>query len=806
MNKDIFRLHLGIFLIAGATLMYEILLTRVFSVMLWYHFAFMAISIALFGMTLGASLVYLFPKHFDKSKIESRLSTYSLLFSFLTVVTFVVYTTLPTLIEMSSTLSMAMIFLSMYLIVPIPFVMSGVVVCLILSKNQNEVSTLYASDLIGAALGCVALVLLLGFVSVPGAVIIISALAAAAAFVFSLPTHKVIRRAALGSMLVLLSFAFFNEYFSINGSTLLSPRYAKGQVESAPLYEKWNSFSRVSVHSDFRPNKTFGWGLSDTYADVKPKEELMILIDADAGTPLTRFSGDPKELSFLSNDIVNLAHHLRSDASVFVIGVGGGRDVLSAIAFNQKKVVGLEVNNLIVNALVGPYGSFTGHLNTYPGVTIVNDEARSYMARSKDSFDIIQISLIDTWAATAAGAFVLAENSLYTKEAWESFLNHLTPNGILSVSRWYFDERPGEIYRSLSLAAESLRDRGVANPRDHLMVIRKEVARVGSTTPFGVGTILVSKTPFTINDINKISEISDRLQFEVMLTPYISKDVVFEEVTTSKRPDDFLASFPIRIDAPTDNAPFFFNMLRLSDFANKDILSLGPTNFNMKAISTLVILLIITSFLAALFIVVPILFSLPKLPRGLPFFSTTIYFSAIGLGFMMIEIALMQRLVVYLGNPVYGLSVILFSLLLAGGVGSFLTSYFDSTKIVQKGLYSIPVIMFVVAIIGLSVGPLMQIFAAASLFSRIALSVSIVSLIGVMLGMAFPIGMKVVERHGPELGPFLWGVNGGLSVVSSVLAVVVSISLGITATLLIGISVYTFAILALLSLRKREYI
>ena len=214
--------------------------------------------------------------------------------------------------------------------------------------------------------------------------------------------------------------------------------------------------------------------------------------------------------------------------SVLVIGAGGGRDILSALVFGAKSVTAVEINKDIIRTVNGRFGDFTGHLDRDPRVRFVNDEARSFVARSKERFDTIQISLIDTWAATAAGAFVLSENSLYTVEAWTTFLQHLSDDGLLSVSRWYFQDRPAEMYRTTTLAVEALRAVGVTDPRRHIVVIRNmQLANRPADTPDGVGTILVSRRPLSDAELDTLDRESARLQFDVPFSPRRATDETY---------------------------------------------------------------------------------------------------------------------------------------------------------------------------------------------------------------------------------------------------------------------------------------
>ena len=246
--------------------------------------------------------------------------------------------------------------------------------------------------------------------------------------------------------------------------------------------------------------------------------QLGMVIDSTAGTPLTRYSGDPRQTDFLQYDITNLAHYAKKNANVLVVGVGGGRDILSALEFDQRHVTGVEINGDILDLTNKTYGDFTGHLDRNPKVTFVNDEARSWVTRTKNRFDMIQISLIDTWAATSSGAYALSENSLYTTQAFNTFFNRLKPGGIFSVSRWYSiagSDKPLEIYRTTALAAQVLTDRGVKNPRDHILIYHGPKFGFGNSA----ATVLMSPQGFSKAELATIEAQAARLQFVPVLTP-----------------------------------------------------------------------------------------------------------------------------------------------------------------------------------------------------------------------------------------------------------------------------------------------
>src|SRR5206468_7955533 len=253
----------------------------------------------------------------------------------------------------------------------------------------------------------------------------------------------------------------------------------------------------------------FGWGLSPRYRAQQEIGQLYLDIDSGAATVITKFDGNLNAVEHLKYDVTALAHYVRKPTSVLVIGVGGGRDILTSLVFGHQRIVGVEINPDILGVLTNRFTEYAGRLQQNPAVTLVNDEARSYIARTPEKFGIIQASLIDTWAASSAGAYVLTENGLYTKEAWRTFLDHLAPDGILTMSRWYYEAQPAETLRLTALATSSLMDIGVADPRQHIIIVRNQ----------DVATIMVAKRPFSAADIDTVTTISKAMEFQPVLTP-----------------------------------------------------------------------------------------------------------------------------------------------------------------------------------------------------------------------------------------------------------------------------------------------
>lgn len=773
--------YAGLFLVCLSTLLYELLLMRVFSVTTFYHFAFMAVSVAMFGMTVGAIVVYLRPGLFPAEELHRRLARTALLLSISLIPCFLAHLVIP-FAPTVSVLGVYSVALT-YVLIAIPFVFSGVVVSVALTRFPDQVGKLYAADLIGAALACIAFVYILRLTDAPTAVVIIAAALALAAWCFA-PSATRVRRAATALAITLTLLSAFGISRVRNEAPLVRLPYAKGVPAPQPLVERWNSFSRVAVFPYFSA-MPFGWGMSTTFKPGRPVKQLGLNIDAAAATALTNPEGDPTRLEFLKYDIPNLVHYLRT-GTVLVVGVGGGRDLLSALAFGQPGVVGVEINDDILDLLTGRYGEFTGHLDRNPAVRLVNDEARSYAARTAEHFDIIQVSLIDTWAATAAGAFTFTENSLYTLEAWQVFLERLTPSGVLTFSRWYYGSVPAETYRLVSLASEALRAIGATDPRQHILLAASRPPKGVS----GVGTIIVGRQPFSAADVARFREVTAKLEFDVILAPDGAADQNLAALTDAGAAPAVLAASPLDLSAPTDDRPFFFHTLRWSSVFNQTLWAKGATAFNIEAVFILGALLVVTLGLTALCIVVPLALSTRRetLRGSAPLFA---FFAAIGVGFMLIEISQMQRLNVFLGHPTYGLTAALFSVLLSSGIGSLTTAWGRDrfSPQLRLGLLLATLVAF-----GLLTPILVRSLAAGSTPLRVAAAVAMLAPLGFFMGMAFPLGMELAARRAAPLTPWLWGINGATSVCASVLALTIALTWGISASFWAGFACYAVAL------------
>jgi hypothetical protein len=778
--------YAGLFLVSLSTLAYEILLTRIFSVTMWYHFAFMAVSVAMFGMTVGAVSVYLFPKVFSPSRTGFHLGLASLLFSLSMFGALLAQILMPFLTHQIVNL----VILS-YLVTSLPFIFSGICISLVLTRFPGQLSKLYAVDLAGAACGCILLIYLLKISDGPASIVCLSAFVGLGSLLFTRGTKGWLKWAAILNAAAFLLFAGYNIFAVKNEHPLLRLAWAKGRFQPAPLYERWNSFSRVQVKRDRDENNPSGWGLSSEYhGNPSPVKEFQIDIDASASTVLTHYQGDLNQLEYLKYDATNFVHYLRQDGNVLVIGMGGGRDVLSALVFHQRSVTGVEINDQILEAVNGKFGDFTGHLDRDPRVTLVNDEARSYITRQNSLYHIIQVSLVDTWAATAAGAFALSENSIYTTEAWNIFLSHLQPHGILSVSRWYGEGQTPSLYRLASLARAAVESTGAAHPEQHIAIILSEPMQKGKRLK-SVATMLVCKEPFSEQDLKVIESEAGKMNFDVLLSPRGSPDEDLAKIVTGVD----LPDYRYDISPTTDDRPFFFNTFPASTFLT--FWNRARPGANPGPDTVLCSLVVLVSVLTIAFVFLPLLLTL-KRAGGKGVSSFLVFFGSIGVGFMMIEVSQAQRLAIFLGHPTYGLSVVLFSLLLSTGLGSYLTSKAPDANLRRSGVLLLLLLLATTFLFGMVTPHILKTFERSSVAVHLTVAAVILSPLGVCLGMAFPLGMRMASFKFSGLTPWFWGVNGATSVCASVFAVVVALIYGIPASFWTGFLFYIFAFLGFL--------
>jgi hypothetical protein len=777
MNRS--RVFFGIALITLSVLMLELSLTRLFSATMYYHFAFMAISLALFGSGASGVFVYTVQRGLKPERTSRWLSVAAMLFAISNL--FSLYVILGNPLTFETGPENYYRLARIYTASALPFFFAGCAVTLAITRFATEISKLYLFDLAGAALGCLLLIPVLNAIGAINIVLLVSALAAVAGVLFGSSANGS-REATACSLLLAVGLAGLVVY---NTAThRIDIRKSKGFEETNVLFSKWNSFSRITVEGAF-----------DTGLEIK--------IDADAATGISKDASNVALHQDARGSLNALAYNLKHDANVLIIGPGGGNDVMAARVFGQKNITAVEINSIIALDVMSsePFKSYSGSIYQQPNVRLVVDEGRSFIRNSQHRYDLIQATMVDTWAATAAGAFSLSENNLYTVEAFKDYVTHLTDDGVLTMTRWYF-EPPDQLLRLITLTRAMMSELGISNPARHIMLVRD--AKTGyDRTP---ATYIFKRSEFTDAEVQAIEDVTGRNDFQLLFTPLTRPPNVFTQTIEAADPAEMWTHFETNIEPTRDNNPFFFNSVR---FANLSRVIEGTTGEWQKTnlgTSILFALFAITSVLVLLFIIGPLV-----LVRGRALatgaaakLSYLLYFACLGAGFIIVEVAMIQKFILFLGHPVYSLAVVLFSVLAFSALGSYLSGRISEERMTAALMKLLLVLVALVFVYIVALPPIFYGLVHLAREFRIVIAVVLMAPLAMAMGMPMPIGIRVLARSAPEIIPWAWGVNGATSVMGSVAALVIAILAGFNQALMIGAGLYLVAMILIARPRASE--
>ena len=773
----------GLGLTSFAALLLELSLTRLFSVVLFYHFAFLAISIALLGLGAGGVFAYLLKNRlceFGTRALATRLCAAN---SVLVVAVLEIVLHVPVSLDFRwKNLSHLTV---LYLTAAVPFFLTGLLFSVVFARESSRIPRLYGADLCGGALACLAVVPLLNWLGGPNAILMSAVVLATAAALWAESGEARRNAAFLALALVVLTAANYS-------GRLIDVMYAKGKFRDPAWVEfaRWNALSRVEVD--------------------RQGQGKVIVIDADASTyimnaEVARWHETAWEGALMSAPPA-LANVLRPRGEFAIIGPGGGVDVLRAVANGSPSVTGIEINPIIASTIMqGRYADYSQHLYQRPEVHIHIGDGRSFLRSTPQHFDVVQMTLVDTWASTAAGAFALSENNLYTVEAFQEYFDHLNPDGMIAITRWEF-RQPREALRVVSVAMEALHRLGVANPERNFIV-----ASQGSLDEDGIPVVvLAKKTAFTPAEEAAVSAHLDRYsELDALYLPSQPGQNAFSALIASNDPYAFARAYAYNIAPVSDNAPFFFFTLKVGRLLRGETLRMG---IDWKVnLGVLVLLLVLAISLVAVFVflVLPLEFASGRARQStLPL----IYFIAVGLGYIMVEIAFIQRFVLFLGHPTYALTVVIFLLMLSSGAGSL----FSRLWLPRPELVWVPLLLVIVILLADVFFLPSRLVALVGIGFPYRLLVSGVLLIplGFVMGMPFPTGLRALASsrgrktsadqsvldNGVE---WAWSMNAAASVLGSVLAMVIAIQFGLTVTLACGAAAYLLALIVVPVLRTK---
>jgi hypothetical protein len=760
--------YLGIGLVSMATVLIELVLTRLFSASAGYHFAFMIVSIAMFGLTAGALHIFANPPE-DEAGLFRKLSKTAAYFALSLPIVYILQEfTNDGVPVLGPFLALAITFV----LYSIPFFFSGSCVSLCLTRF-TKIGKMYACDLTGAALSCPFIILGLTYSRPQTLVAVASLLAILSCFCFGNGLRQTGR-----NQLVSIATAFL----LCVGLIILPEHVSLAKPYGKIQYVTWSPLSRIIASNFSGPIIT--WARVKTNEPSPTVSQKGIFIDFNTFTVMTDGRATEAQLQPIKRDITAIANRIRPGKSLFVIGVGGGRDVLTGLLYGQKQIDGLEVNPALFTMLKQKYADFNGHLAEKPGVRIINDEARNWLARSQNKYDIIQCSLVDTWSASTSGAFMLTENALYTKEAFELFLNRVNSDGVMCILRWGDVHQPSEILRILFLAKSALASMQVNDIGSHLVVMTAPY-RIGGLA-LNVAAMLVSPTAFSQSDIGELKKIAKEEGYQELWLPGQTEVEPFKTAITTAQSDPGM---------PTDNCPFFFSPIKSGNTGGR----LNNAGLDM---------LEFTFALSLLLVLITIIFptwvrtrSNTKINFGLSAHGVKagLFFFCLGMAFILIEVAQLQRLSILLGNPTYSLSVVLFALLLSSASGSYFAQYLSEKTAQPQKLIAIALSLAALnTVISVWVfKSFSNLLEAQSLGTRVCFAAALVSVPGFWMGWGFPLGISYFTKQATGSGAWYWAINGATSVLSSVVAAIISLIWGIETTLLIGAFAYLLALVSL---------
>jgi hypothetical protein len=751
----------GIGLSSFSALLLELSLTRLFSVVLFYHFAFLAISVALLGLGAGGVFAFVWKKRLNRWQSRSIAAAASALSALAIPIVLEIILHQPVSLRLTAANFLRLTII--YSCSALPFFLTGMQFSVIFARESSRIPRLYGADLSGGAAACLAVVPLLNWIGAPNSILFAGLISAVNAVLWSVSPRS--RKLSLGLAAILVALIALNA-----SNRLMDVIWAKGVRRNNVEFSRWNAISRVDVLRNDDGGR-------------------VIKIDADAGTHImsadvSKWQGSEWQRHFMSEPpaVVNA---LRPHGDYAIIGPGGGVDVLRAVANGSHSVTGIEINRTIADTIMrGRYADFARHLYQRPDVHLHVADGRSFLRSAKTSFDVVQMTLVDTWASTAAGAFALSENNLYTTQAFQEYFAHLAPDGIIAITRWEFRE-PREALRVVSVAVNTLQQLGSVDISSHFMVIA-----AGELNEDGIAVaVLTKKSPFTADEETTVKQfLKDHPPLKLLYAPSEPQANAFTRLLQSDDPYAFSAKYAYNVSPVTDNAPFFFFTLKPEHIWR----SIGrPGGLDWKVnlgVAVLAMLLLISIFAVLAFLIVPLLLQTEAAGNS----ASILYFVAIGLGYILVEVTFIQRFVLFLGHPTYALTVVVFLMLLSSGAGSVISRRWIAAprRVWVPLLITASALMVYVWILPQILNRLVGVPFPA----KLVISALLLAPLGFAMGMPFPAGLRALARTGDSI-EWAWAMNAASSVLGSVLAIVIAIQFGLNVTLICGAVSYLLALL-----------
>lgn len=773
-------IHAALFLLAGSVLVLEVALTRVFSVMLWNHYTFLVISMALLGFGAAGSLLSVRRPASDEATVRRFLSRCCAAFGIMTLLCVMAVTRLdvePTLLlrESAGTAKLGLL----YLLAAVPFFFAGLAICRLFTVSAGQINTLYFADLVGAGVGAFFVPFLLDVAGAPATIVLACVLGSTAGALFAgsaaAPAARWLGRALPLGLAALAVWVHVADPWTVHPPRSKPLRTFTDQIE----HTRWSLHARIDVLESKSQPLSFGSGVARPFWN-RPAEYRVVYMDGSNPSRLIRWDQDRW---FLERVLTAAPYAILHVPRVLVIGSGGGIDTLVGRHHGAEHVTAVEINPATVDLVRDEFSDYLGNLFSQDDVTLLAREGRHFLTLDTRRYDLIRLTGVDTSAAAASAANSLDHAYIYTVEALRELYRHLEPNGVLAISRaanW-------EIERLVNVLRGALAAEGVPEFADRIAVVSNATGRGGWADA------LVRKRPYREAEVEALRDWASASRLQWLHDPFLGGDNAVSEWIRADA--EGLAALHAR-SAPNlgpvhDDDPFFFELLRFGQVVG----ALLDGDIQMIAHSGFVILLVTLTqaiVLSFLFILLPLLLRGRAAPRIGRHGWSLAYFALLGLGFILVELVYIQKYMIVVGGPARAMSVTLFAILVFGGLGAFWSRRIDLGS--RRGLAgAVAGVTLVVALSIVSLRFALPGLLGLDLTGRIVFGILALAPVSFALGCPFPLGIRFLERDAPGLVPWAWAANACLTVVGSILCQIVSISAGYSVTLLVALGCYGMA-------------
>ncbi len=773
----------GIFIIALASLLHEFTMTRILSVSLWYHFAFMIISVALLGIGVSGVAISLFPKFLNKP-IDKLLTIVSLIYGASVVLTFILSYYIP--IDPFSLFTQKIQFLIIplyYLLITIPFFFSGLIISILLTKFSSEVSRLYFFDLVGAGLSVFAFTFFMPLVGGNGMIVVISAFGFLSAMFFSYRNHKNLFLAA--SILFLVVFAFLIKREDILKIRVTPNKIYANYIAERPdlnQYSAWNTISKVDVMKEEEDSP-------DGYNVM-----LAILDEGNATTNIPNVRKMPPVNK--PYDASNLAFVTKDSADkVFIVGSGGGGEVLVSMYHSAKKVTGVEINGILNDLISNTMAGWTGQLiKNNPKVEIITDDARSVLKRRNEIYDVIVSAHTISASAVSSGAMSMVENFIMTKEAVKDYLTHLDNSGVLYISR-----PESQLPKLITTLKQAGKEIGIQNDEYNFVVFRRPATEYEVTNSYLAG-VVYKKNGFDLMEMINMRNEATSMNLDIEYDPLTEQESIYKNLVKSTNIELDISKNPSLLSPATDDKPFFDDNYSFSDVTlktfkdvfsqdDKAILALKSKPVAQVTLITMLIQVVVVAFVLLIF---PSIF-IKKNDKTKVDKKFLMFFAFIGLGYIAIQIALIQKFTLFLGQPVYTMLTVISSMLIFSGIGAKYSGKLTSNK--KNIRYIFLGIVIFTFLIGIVSPLLFEMLVSLGLILRIIITVLMIAPLSFLMGIPFPTGISAISNDDSRMIGVSWAVNGFFSVIGTVLTMILAMMFGFKDMFFIAGIFYLFALL-----------